>query len=155
MIGDPSGKSQERNLLDEANQAFWRAEAVRYQKASVSGAVSKEKVDEALTQRSKAVATVAKGKADLENMLLDLSFTNISAPFAGRVQETRINIGNLVEQQKDVLTTLVQMDRIVVLDAGRIVEEGTHRELLRAGGLYARYWERQSGGFLNYREAAE
>ena len=53
------------------------------------------------------------------------------------------------------LSTLAQMDRIVVLDAGRIVEEGTHRELLRAGGLYARYWERQSGGFINYREAAE
>lgn len=101
--------------LDEANQAFWRAEAVRYQKAAKAGAVSKEKLDEALTQRSKAVATVAKGKADLENMLLDLSFTNITAPFDGRAQETRINVGNLVEQQKDVLTTLVQMDPIYVV----------------------------------------
>ncbi|MGD9251641.1 MAG: efflux RND transporter periplasmic adaptor subunit [Desulfobacterales bacterium] len=101
--------------LDEANQAFWRAEAKRYQSAAKAGAVSKEKLDEALTQRSKAMATVAKGKADLENMLLDLSFTNITAPFAGRVQETRINIGNLVEQQKDVLTTLVQMDPIYVV----------------------------------------
>jgi membrane fusion protein (multidrug efflux system) len=108
-----AGRAQVR--LDEANQAFWRAEAVRYQKAAKSGAVSREKVDEALTQRSKAVATVAKGKADLENMLLDLSFTNITAPFDGRVQETRINIGNLVEQQKDVLTTLVQMDPIYVV----------------------------------------
>ncbi|MDJ1009584.1 MAG: ABC transporter ATP-binding protein [Paracoccaceae bacterium] len=53
------------------------------------------------------------------------------------------------------LSTLAQMDRIVVLDGGRIVEEGTHTELLKAGGLYGRYWERQSGGFLNYREAAE
>jgi len=53
------------------------------------------------------------------------------------------------------LSTLAQMDRIVVLDDGRIVEEGTHGELLKSGGLYARYWERQSGGFLNYREAAE
>jgi membrane fusion protein (multidrug efflux system) len=101
--------------LDLANQAFWRAEAARYQKASKAGAVSKEKLDEALTQRSKAVATVAKGKADLDNVLLDLSFTKITAPFAGRVQETRINIGNLVAQQKDVLTTLVQMDPIYVV----------------------------------------
>lgn len=53
------------------------------------------------------------------------------------------------------LSTLAQMDRIVVLDDGRIVEEGTHGELLLSGGLYARYWERQSGGFLKYREAAE
>ncbi len=108
-----AGKAQVR--LDQANQAFWRSEAVRYEKASKAGAVSKEKLDEALTQRSKAVATVAKGKADLENMLLDLSFTTITAPFDGRVQETRINIGNLVEQQKDVLTTLVQMDPIYVV----------------------------------------
>jgi ATP-binding cassette subfamily B protein len=49
------------------------------------------------------------------------------------------------------------MDRIVVLDSGRIVEQGTHAELLARGGLYARYWERQSGGFLGTEtaEAAE
>lgn len=53
------------------------------------------------------------------------------------------------------LSTLARMDRIIVLDAGRIVEEGTHAELLRRGGLYARYWERQSGGFLKFSDAAE
>ena len=53
------------------------------------------------------------------------------------------------------LSTLARMDRIVVLDAGRIVEEGHHSELLQLGGLYARYWERQSGGFLKFRDAAE
>jgi ATP-binding cassette subfamily B multidrug efflux pump len=40
------------------------------------------------------------------------------------------------------------MDRIVVLDKGRIAEEGTHAELLAAGGIYASLWGRQSGGFL-------
>ncbi|MEL7106337.1 MAG: ABC transporter ATP-binding protein [Pseudomonadota bacterium] len=53
------------------------------------------------------------------------------------------------------LSTLARMDRIIVLDAGRIVEEGTHAELLRQAGLYARYWERQSGGFLKFSDAAE
>ncbi len=52
------------------------------------------------------------------------------------------------------LSTIQRMDRIVVLDDGRIVEEGSHAELLAAGGLYARLWARQSGGFIA-REAAE
>ena len=50
------------------------------------------------------------------------------------------------------LSTLAQMDRIIVLDAGRIVEQGTHDELLTKDGLYARYWNRQSGGFIDAAE---
>jgi len=46
------------------------------------------------------------------------------------------------------LSTIARMDRLVVLDRGRIVESGSHRELLLAGGTYARLWARQSGGFV-------
>ncbi|NML46468.1 ABC transporter ATP-binding protein [Ramlibacter sp. G-1-2-2] len=46
------------------------------------------------------------------------------------------------------LSTIAALDRLVVLDQGRIVEQGSHRELLAAGGLYARLWAHQSGGFL-------
>ena len=51
------------------------------------------------------------------------------------------------------LSTIARMDRIVVLDDGRIVEEGTHAELLSRSGLYARFWERQSGGFIGTEDA--
>jgi ATP-binding cassette, subfamily B, multidrug efflux pump len=47
------------------------------------------------------------------------------------------------------LSTIAQMDRLVVLDHGRIVEQGTHDSLLRAGGHYAALWRRQSGGFID------
>jgi ATP-binding cassette subfamily B multidrug efflux pump len=46
------------------------------------------------------------------------------------------------------LSTIARMDRLVVLDAGRIVEEGTHAELLRLGGHYEKLWRHQSGGFI-------
>jgi ATP-binding cassette subfamily B multidrug efflux pump len=55
------------------------------------------------------------------------------------------------------LSTIARMDRLVVLDRGRIVEQGTHAELLRAGGHYAELWRHQSGGFIDSHpaEAAE
>jgi ATP-binding cassette, subfamily B, multidrug efflux pump len=46
------------------------------------------------------------------------------------------------------LSTIARMDRLVVLDRGRIVETGTHAALLARGGTYARMWQRQSGGFI-------
>ena len=46
------------------------------------------------------------------------------------------------------LSTIVKMDRIILLHEGKIVEQGTHNELLTHGGLYSKYWERQSGGFI-------
>ena len=46
------------------------------------------------------------------------------------------------------LSTIARMDQIVVLDQGRIVEQGSHADLQTQGGLYARFWTRQSGGFI-------
>ena len=49
------------------------------------------------------------------------------------------------------------MDRLIIMDQGRIIENGTHAELIRSGGLYASLWKRQSGGFLapDVQDAAE
>jgi ATP-binding cassette subfamily B multidrug efflux pump len=46
------------------------------------------------------------------------------------------------------LSTIAQMDRIVVLEEGIVIEDGSHAALLAQGGQYARFWQRQSGGFL-------
>jgi RND family efflux transporter MFP subunit len=101
--------------LDQAGLAFWRKETKRYQSLVKKGAASKEKTEGTIAKRDEMLATVAKDKADIENAKLDLSFTSITAPFDGRIQETRINVGNLVQQQRDVLTTLVQMDPVYVV----------------------------------------
>ena len=52
------------------------------------------------------------------------------------------------------LSTISNMDRIVVMEAGAIIEQGTHSELLRRNGTYAGFWSRQSGGFLGVEDAA-
>ena len=46
------------------------------------------------------------------------------------------------------LSTIAALDRLVVMDKGRIIEQGSHEELLAKNGVYAGLWERQSGGFL-------
>jgi len=46
------------------------------------------------------------------------------------------------------LSTLKNMDRIIVLDKGKIIEDGTHEELLKTGGYYQSMWNMQAGGFL-------
>ena len=53
------------------------------------------------------------------------------------------------------LSTIAALDRLVVMDRGRIVEDGTHAELIAKGGLYADLGSRQSGGFIAREEAAE
>ncbi|EHQ53669.1 ABC transporter ATP-binding/permease protein [Ectothiorhodospira sp. PHS-1] len=53
------------------------------------------------------------------------------------------------------LSTIAMLDRLVVIDAGRVVEDGSHAELLRQNGLYAALWRRQSGGFIGVDVAAD
>ncbi len=89
-------------------------------------------------------------------LILDEATSALDSEVEAAIQETLYGVmeGKTVIAIAHRLSTIARMDRIVVLDAGRIAEEGTHAELLAAGGLYARFWERQSGGFINL-EAAE
>ena len=46
------------------------------------------------------------------------------------------------------LSTIATMDRLIILNQGRIAEQGSHQQLLNQGGIYAQLWQRQTGGFL-------
>ena len=99
----------------QASLAFWKSETARYERLAAQGAASQEKKEGTITKLNETRAAIEKDKADIENARLQLSFTRIKAPFNGRIQQTRINVGNLVQKQRDVLTTLVQMDPIYVV----------------------------------------
>ncbi len=60
----------------------------------------------------------------------------------------RVMVGKTVIAIAHRLSTIAEMDRIVVIDNGRIIEAGTHADLLKADALYAALWNRQSGGFI-------
>ncbi|MDM8166013.1 ABC transporter ATP-binding protein [Roseovarius sp.] len=88
---------------------------------------------------------------DAPILLLDEATSALDSEVEAAIQQTLYGMmeGKTVIAIAHRLSTIAQMDRIIVLEQGRIFEEGTHSELLQKGGLYARFWERQSGGFLN------
>ncbi|MDX2309033.1 MAG: ABC transporter ATP-binding protein, partial [Hyphomicrobium sp.] len=67
---------------------------------------------------------------------------------------TELMTGKTVIAIAHRLSTIAAMDRLVIMEQGRIVEEGTHDQLIANGGIYAELWGRQSGGFLA-KDAAE
>jgi ATP-binding cassette, subfamily B, multidrug efflux pump len=105
---------------------------------------------------------VALARVILKNapiLILDEATSALDSEVEAAIQETLYGMmeGKTVIAIAHRLSTIAQLDRIVVLDGGRIVEDGSHAELLEQGGLYARLWARQSGGFIgtDYEEAAE
>ena len=104
-----------RSKMDEASLQFWQKEMGRYKRLAAKGAASLEKAEAAKTNFRKAQAAIEKDRADIENARLELSFTRINAPFTGRVMQTKFHKGALVHGQRDVLTTLVEMDPIHII----------------------------------------
>ncbi|MBN9066187.1 MAG: ATP-binding cassette domain-containing protein [Rhizobiales bacterium] len=94
---------------------------------------------------------------DAPILVLDEATSALDSEIEAAIQE---NLAQMMEGKTVIaiahrLSTIAALDRLIVVDQGRIVEEGTHDELVRRGGLYAQLWKRQSGGFLADRIAAE
>jgi ATP-binding cassette subfamily B multidrug efflux pump len=84
-------------------------------------------------------------------LLLDEATSALDSEVEAVIQDTLYGMmeGKTVIAIAHRLSTIAHMDRILVMDQGRIVEQGTHDALLAKGGLYAGFWARQSGGFLD------
>ncbi len=87
---------------------------------------------------------------DAPILVLDEATSALDSEVEAAIQES---LFKLIEDKTVIaiahrLSTLTQMDRLIVLDKGRIIESGSHQELVALGGVYADLWNRQSGGFL-------
>jgi ATP-binding cassette, subfamily B, multidrug efflux pump len=93
---------------------------------------------------------------DAPILILDEATSALDSEVEAAIQEQLMNLmaGKTVIAIAHRLSTIAAMDRLVVMEQGRIVEQGSHDELIRLGGIYAGLWKRQSGGFLA-KEAAE
>ena len=93
---------------------------------------------------------------DAPILVLDEATSALDSEVEAVIQESleTVMAGKTVFAIAHRLSTISHMDRIVVMDEGRIIEEGTHDALLKKKGVYANFWERQSGGFLGVDEVA-
>ena len=89
---------------------------------------------------------------DAPILVLDEATSALDSEIEAAIQES---LGLLVHGKTVIaiahrLSTIAAMDRLVVMDQGKVVEEGTHAALIRQEGIYADLWARQSGGFLGH-----
>lgn len=96
---------------------------------------------------------IAIARAVLKNapiLLLDEATSALDSESERAIQDSLIDImhGRTVIAIAHRLSTIARLDRLIVMEDGRIIEDGTHQELLDRNGLYARLWALQSGGFL-------
>jgi multidrug efflux system membrane fusion protein len=122
--------------LAKSQQELAKLEAARVQKLKDSGAVSREELDERLSNLNQQQASVSAAKAALDNAALQLSFTKVRAPFDGRASRAEVTRGNLVTGGNNggtLLTTIVSVDPIYVYFEGDENAYLRYNELARQG----------------------
>ena len=87
---------------------------------------------------------------DAPILVLDEATSALDSEVEAAIQENLLELmqGKTVLAIAHRLSTISALDRLIVVDRGRIIEEGSHEQLVRKGGLYAELWQRQSGGFI-------
>ncbi len=92
---------------------------------------------------------------DAPILILDEATSALDSEVEAAIQDTLYGVmqGKTVIAIAHRLSTIARMDRIIVMDDGRIVEQGNHAQLLASGGLYSKFWNRQSGGFIGTEDA--
>lgn len=152
LYGRPDASHAE--LLDAARQAnadgFIEQLADNKGRRGLDAQVGERGVKLSGGQRQRiAIARVLLKNAPI--LVLDEATSALDSEVEAVIQENlyRLMQGKTVIAIAHRLSTIAAMDRLVVMDQGRIVETGSHEQLLASGGLYAQLWQRQSGGFLD------
>ncbi len=94
---------------------------------------------------------------DAPVLILDEATSALDSEVEAAIQDSLADLmgGKTVIAIAHRLSTIARMDRLIVMDRGRIIETGSHADLLHRGGVYADLWRRQSGGFLDAEDALE
>ncbi|WP_419906084.1 ABC transporter ATP-binding protein [Hoeflea sp.] len=152
--------AQEREVVEAAEQAeawhFIKDLRDQHGRRGLEAHVGERGVKLSGGQRQRiAIARVMLKNAPI--LVLDEATSALDSEIEAAIQEnlTKLMEGKTVIAIAHRLSTIARMDRLVVMHDGRIVEDGSHEELLGRNGLYARLWARQSGGFISNSMVAE
>ena len=138
--------------MEEIKEAAQQANALEFIEALPKGfdtMVGERGVKLSGGQRQR-IAIARAMLADAPILVLDEATSALDSESEAAVQEA---LGRLMQGRTAIvvahrLSTVASLDRIVVLDNGKVVEDGPHEELVNSGGIYENLWERQTGGFL-------